>query len=257
VAEKALQAVGTASLIGRRTSQEDFCFTIQREDGVRIIGVFDGHGGSAFAQYAAGHLETVFGSLPISEIGEQTIKRLFAELHQFHTEPESGTTAILVVQIDKRLICAWVGDSRCLLVKQNGILQLTTDHRLSNETEKKRIVETSYFGHEYTQPVVSNSQYRYVWSLKGDRLMVTRALGDQSFNEVGVSAEPEIVFYDLEDGDVLCLAVTDGVWGAVDDQEIIKLTSQSSSAGNIAECLVKAALQNGSKDNVTAAVCMF
>lgn len=57
----------------------------------------------------------------------------------------SGTTAVVVLLAENKIYCANVGDSRALLVKNNGgdwdCNPLSEDHKPELEKEKNRIME--------------------------------------------------------------------------------------------------------------------
>ena len=51
----------------------------------------------------------------------------------------SGTTAVLVIQVDNNLICANTGDSRAILCNSDGIFELSIDHKPDSPGERERI----------------------------------------------------------------------------------------------------------------------
>ena len=55
----------------------------------------------------------------------------------------SGTTCVMVLQVGEKLLCANVGDSRAILVKDNNVIvPLSIDQKPDDPEEKKRIEES-------------------------------------------------------------------------------------------------------------------
>lgn len=49
---------------------------------------------------------------------------------------------------------------------------------------------------------------------------MTRSIGDFSSTRFGVTSEPEILEWDLEEDDQFCVIATDGVWEFMSNSEI-------------------------------------
>lgn len=144
-----------------------------------------------------------------------------------------GTTLCGTLTIDQdgpQWLTFNIGDSRAYLIAAGSILQLTTDH--SAVQEAKEFAKRT--GAELVLPP-SN--------------VITRALG---------AAMPELpqadyVLTPMREGDVVVLC-SDGVHGALSEQDFIDIASQDSSAQEIANALVDRAIEGGTRDNATALV---
>ena len=144
-----------------------------------------------------------------------------------------GTTLCGTLTIDQdgpQWLTFNIGDSRAYLVAAGSVLQLTTDH--SAVQEAKEFAKRT--GAELVLPP-SN--------------VITRALG---------AAMPELpqadyVLTPMREGDVVVLC-SDGVHGALSEQDFIDIASQDSSAQEIANALVDQAIEGGTRDNATALV---
>jgi len=54
---------------------------------------------------------------------------------------KSGSCCIISLIINEKLYVANVGDSRCLLKEKKELVSMSTDHKPSEEEERKRVVE--------------------------------------------------------------------------------------------------------------------
>ena len=154
--------------------------------------------------------------------------RQYAEVH-----PEfqgMGTTCTAVALNDFRLYYAHVGDSRLYLLRDDSISRLTRDH--------------SYVGRLVESGVLSADEAEH----HPQRHILTAALG--AGGEVLADTPDSPVT--LKNGDVLVLC-TDGLWGLVQEPEILKLASGYDARTACAE-LVKLARQRGGPDNITLQV---
>ena len=138
-----------------------------------------------------------------------------------------GTTCTAVAVVAHQLYFAHVGDSRLYLVRAGEISRLTRDH-----TYVGRLVESGIVRAEdaETHP---------------QRHILTAALGSGGEVAVDFPQQPLVV----EQGDTFLLC-TDGLWGLVTDQEILKTVHGGSAAG-ACQSLVATALQRGGPDNIT------
>ena len=88
-------------------------------------------------------------------------------------------------------------------------------------------------------------------------LAVTRAFGDHSLRASGLIAVPHIVKYTLKPFDKFLVIASDGVWDELSDQDSVNYCQEDMSTKQIAQAIVKAAAQKGSKDNISCIVIRF
>jgi len=88
-------------------------------------------------------------------------------------------------------------------------------------------------------------------------LAVTRAFGDHSLRQSGLIAVPHIVKYTLKPFDKFLVIASDGVWDELSDQDAINFCKEEFSTKQIAQVIVKTAVQKGSKDNISVIVVRF
>lgn len=143
-----------------------------------------------------------------------------------------GSTIIIAWLIGHKLYIAWLGDSRAYsFVKDKGIARLSKDHSyVQRLLDSGEITEDEAMSHP-------------------DSNVITRSLGDLS-----QKAKPDVVEYDVDDGEVVMLC-TDGLCGVCTDEEIGGIIEDEH--GNLQRCkekLTAAALAAGGSDNITIAL---
>ena len=135
-----------------------------------------------------------------------------------------GTTVVAVMVIKDIAVVAHVGDSRAYIFNDN-ITPITKDHSLV-----QHLLDTG----KITEEEAKNHP---------DRNIITRAVGVLSFVDV------DFEYVDVKENDNI-LICTDGLNGVVEDDEILDVIKKSGE--NSAEKLIKAAIESGSRDNITA-----
>ena len=85
-------------------------------------------------------------------------------------------------------------------------------------------------------------------------LAVSRALGDHALKDMGVTAVPECTTQALTGADSYVLLASDGVWDvlSLEGAHALVLQHEAEPLAEIAQRLVQAAVQKGSRDNVSA-----
>ncbi len=142
-----------------------------------------------------------------------------------------GTTMVAAAIIGDNLTIANVGDSRAYLVRADAATQITRDHSL---------VAEQVAGGVMTAEEARTSNYRNI---------ITRALGHRPKVEVDIF---EITLLP-DDRIILC---SDGVHGSVEAEDVATLVL-AKAPQEASQALIDLALEQGSTDNVTAAVISF
>jgi len=208
---------------------------------VALFAVMDGHG--EFGHYVA---EFVREKLP-EHLG--TEKELKSDPERFITlgvkklcekltdttinVAFSGTTAVFGVLVNKRLFSCNIGDSRCVLCRQaeDGTLEpipLTVDQKPDNPTEKARILKAGGRVEPLPGPPGEDCGPPRVWLAEVDvpGLAMSRSIGDEVSQTVGVISVPEIIVHDIAPNDIFAIWASDGVWEFVSNREAISLVWQ-------------------------------
>ena len=140
----------------------------------------------------------------------------------------SGTTCNIVFQFNTHLVCLSVGDSRSILVydqgnnKNQGIFPLSTDQKPDLPSEYQRIqssggyVEILYDAYRNkTGPArvfKAGTQY--------PGLAMSRSLGDLMGKECGVISTPQIVEYEINTNTKYLVICSDGIWEFIKNEEV-------------------------------------
>ncbi|CAI5508758.1 unnamed protein product [Closterium sp. Naga37s-1] len=177
-----------------------------------FFGVFDGHGGTAAAKFAASELA--------SHVAQAAARRgahaSAAALEEGYLEADrrfldqnvaSGTSCLTCWATPGRLLLAHAGDCKAVLVKGGRAVALTDDHRASREDEQARITALGGFVDTATgMPRVQGI------------LAVTRGMGDAHLKAF-ITPQPDVAQVRVgADCSALILA-SDGLWDVVSPQE--------------------------------------
>jgi len=145
-----------------------------------------------------------------------------------HSNPQyagMGTTLVVGVFREGRLLLGHVGDSRCYRWRDGQLTQLTRDHSLLQEQIDAGLITKE-------EAAFSNNKN-----------LVTRAVG------VDETVPLESHQHDLLGGDVV-LMCSDGLSDMIDDARISELLRSSATLEAGASALIDAANQAGGKDNI-------
>ncbi|HEV8594976.1 MAG TPA: PP2C family protein-serine/threonine phosphatase [Thermoplasmata archaeon] len=235
--------VGAVTAQGRRDHMEDFVRVEQPfagGPGSLYAAVFDGHGGDAVSRRASNELHRLLAAgMASGRPFRDAIREAFREFDDsVSLEPCGSTAAVLLLQGGHAEV-ANAGDSHALLVSGAGSALLTTDHRLSNEGEHRRVVAA---GAKVSGP--------YACLPDGRGLMCTRSLGDREFRAIGILAEPDFASRALRAADEWIVLGSDGVWDGLEPEAVAALARSADTARLAAERIRDAALK-ANTDNVS------
>jgi protein phosphatase len=199
----------------------------------------DGVGGGEKGEVASrAAVESMLAGFRKSKDGEphaNLLPRLVqqANTHVFETAVAGGresagmaTTIVACALRFDRVTVAHAGDSRCYLIRNGKIAQITRDHTMASEQVRMGLVSAQE---------ASESSTRHILS---------RSLGTELV--VNVETNDHQVFA----GDVLLLC-SDGLHGAVDASEMAALCSHGADLHSAAEKLVALANDRGGNDNIS------
>ena len=137
-----------------------------------------------------------------------------------------GTTLVLGVFQDGRLMLGHIGDSRCYRLRGSEFAQITKDHSLLQEQMDAGLITPE-------QAATSTNKN-----------LVTRALGVED------AVLLEVNEHKIEAGDIY-LMCSDGLSDMVDDESIGKLLESEGTLEQKAVLLIDAANANGGRDNIS------
>ncbi|TFY97905.1 Stp1/IreP family PP2C-type Ser/Thr phosphatase [Ramlibacter rhizophilus] len=157
---------------------------------------------------------------------ENANRAIFNAAHANRQYEGMGTTLVLAVFQDRRLVLGHIGDSRCYRLRGGRLVQLTRDHSLLQEQLDAGLITAD-------QAATSTQ-----------RNLVTRALGVED------TVLLELAEHRVEAGDCYLLC-SDGLNDMVDDQGIAAILQMQADLEHKADRLVETANANGGRDNVS------
>ena len=137
-----------------------------------------------------------------------------------------GTTLVVGVFRDDRLILGHIGDSRCYRWREGLLRQITRDH--------------SWLQEQIDLGLLTPAQA----AVSGQRNLVTRALG------VDVSVHIEINEFPVEPGDLFILC-SDGLTDMLSDEDLAELARMPIALQDKAARMVAMANAMGGRDNIS------
>lgn len=240
---KLVTVIGAKTDLGRiRENNEDKFEFFQPEDEDTLAkkgsfyAVADGMGGHAAGQIASElALKTAIKAYyaDSSPMIEESLKAAIQQANGLIFEASRaiversgmGTTMTALVIRGEEAFIAQVGDSRCYLLRDGKIRQITDDHSWVSEQVKLGVL---------TKEEASMSPFKNV---------ITRSLGNAP------SVEVDIFHEEINEGDEYLLC-SDGLSNEVTDKEMAEAMKRKSPSGAAQE-LVELALERGGRDNAT------
>ncbi len=237
--------VGQATSVGQvRSGNEDsvLCEPLSAPT-VRKRGLFcavaDGMGGHAAGEVASSmavkHARDSYYNAPAGSVDEalrHAIETANGEVFSAGTSKsgrdQMGSTITAAVVYGDRAVVGHVGDSRCYVVEEGRIRQLTRDH--------------SWVAQEVEAGALTQEEAR----IHPRRNIITRALGLRPEVDVDIYEAP------LDPGSILVLC-SDGLHGPVRDDEILEYARRFRPQRAVEE-LISLANQRGGLDNISAVV---
>ena len=138
----------------------------------------------------------------------------------------AGCTAVVALKIKNKLYVANAGDSRAVLCRGDGtVYELSIDHKTNDFTEKNRVECAGGF---------VNAMGR----INGN-LNLSRSLGDLKYKQNHnlppekqiITAEPDIVVYDIQPDDQFMIIGCDGIWDCLTSQEACTIVEKKLKEG--------------------------
>ncbi|CAL4901718.1 unnamed protein product [Urochloa decumbens] len=167
-----------------------------------------------------------------------------------------GSTAVVAVVGQRRIVVANCGDSRAVLCRGGVAVPLSTDHKPDRPDELQRVEAAG-------GRVINWNGYRVLGVLA-----TSRSIGDYYLKPY-VSAEPEVTVVDRTDQDEFLILASDGLWDVVSNEVACKIarnclsgraasmfpeTVAGCTAADAAALLTELAMSRGSKDNISVVV---
>ena len=213
----------------RPLNEDSFCLP---NDGEHFCAVADGMGGHNAGEVASRIAAETFAEAMRSGASlYDAVSRANTEVYRASQADRSrsgmGTTFSAISAGKGRVSVAHVGDSRVYRIRDEVIVQLTSDHTW---------VEMMVMAGRLTPEQARSHPKRH---------LITRAVG------VGEQVDIDLFDIDAKPGDVYLLC-SDGLCGSVSDDKLLDITCGDGSWEEKLRALVSRAIQCGSTDNITA-----
>ena len=231
---------------GTRTLRESDRLQVVGNHGT-ILGVCDGMGGAAAGEVASQFaVDTVFKELtqgdPPADHDQLAFRlvravehaglRIYSESRMNRARMGMGTTATVAGVLDRRLFVAQVGDSRCYVLRDGELTQVSRDQSLVNQ-----LIEAGQLTEEEAETFEHNN-------------IILQALGTADTVSV------DLTYVDLCAGDVVLLC-SDGLSGMIRADEIREVLLDLPDPRDACRELTERANHAGGHDNVTVVVAKF
>lgn len=285
--------------------------------------VFDGHGGQDVSQFLSNNfhvrlaamfdpnvdegisetfvsldkeiLENFLDKIPDNSINDlcspSNSRRSISPYSLLDSSGSTGTI-LMVGQISgsKSLLLklSWVGDSRAVLCKNGNAIALTTDHRVSNESERERIEKLE--GHDTANGRLDGSlmitrgfgdlrhKLNFVSTVAKDKYNVAMATIQEAMTSPSTTQEkrkglsnavqrdalictPSVSNTQTQDEDEFIMLASDGLFDVMTNQNAVNIVrshlENSGKLNDAAEAVTNAAVELGSTDNVSVVIVAF
>jgi len=144
---------------------------------------------------------------------------------------ESGTTCVLLIILGTHLICANVGDSRCILTYSENndpelselkVLPLSIDYKIAIPEERNRIIKAGGLVEQLKDSMGERAGPFRVFKPGKDYpgLAMSRSIGDAIAKKMGVIAEPGIIEHNLNGGVKFIVLGSDGIWEFLSNEDV-------------------------------------
>lgn len=223
-----------------RGNNEDFFHIPQEENDIKLFVVADGMGGENAGEVAsclavssiAVHIKEHYDQIEdipllLRQALNNANKTVFETSKTDKNYKSMGTTVVCAIIKDDLAYVANVGDSRCYIVTENNLQQISIDHSFVQEMVDKGLL------------TIDEAQNH------PNKNLITRAIGVERFVNVDVFCKT------FKKGDKLLLA-SDGLTGMVDADKISSIINNSKNCKDAVKQLIDSANEAGGKDNITA-----
>jgi protein phosphatase len=242
--------IGKCSLLGNYRENNEDSIEVKQFPDLTVCVVADGMGGQAAGEIASKraveiiprelrkHLTTHLAGDAVRTVVKSAVAQANEEIMAMGALDKDiknmGTTVVMAVwRKNNELQIAWAGDSRAYLVRQKKIKQLTVDHT---------IVQALVDAGTISATEAKDHRYKHV---------LLKFIGGKDFGD-----GPDVSLVPVQNGDRVLLC-TDGLTGAVPDEQMGEVMATTPDVQACAEKLGQIALDQGSRDNVSCILLEF
>ena len=219
---------------------------VQLGDKGALFLVCDGMGGAAAGEVASRMaVDSIFDALATAEPQDRdgfarsvrraieiANERIYVQSRDNQSERGMGTTCTVAALVDSTLVVGQIGDSRCYILRDGKLAQVTKDQSLAWQ-----LIEAGAMTPEEAKAFEHAN-------------IILQALGVQERVEVVLSQ------VDLRRGDVALLC-SDGLHGPLGDDELLSVLVMEPDLKKAADALIQKALDRDGPDNITVVLARF
>ncbi|MFO0805336.1 MAG: protein phosphatase 2C domain-containing protein [Gemmataceae bacterium] len=239
--------IGQCSLLGNYRENNEDSIDVRQFPDLTVAVVADGMGGQQAGEVASKRAVEIIPrelrknlstSMPAEGV-KNTTRRAIVQANEEimamgaldKDMKNMGTTVVMAIwRKGLEMFVAGVGDSRAYLVRKGKIQQLTVDHSLAQALVEARTISPAE---------AKDHRFRNVlWKYLGSK-------------EVGEG--PDVTVVPIQAGDRFLLC-SDGLTGVVPDEQLASYITEQADVKACADGLGQLALDQGSRDNVSAIV---
>ena len=260
-----------------------------------IFGVLDGHGehGHYASQFVSRFIFNSIKNNPIikkcssaEEIYEKItsnnyklIENIFLDADVQITKEKfdyrtSGTTCVIIIQLNQKIICANAGDSRAIIVYNNGkdllkeskIFPLSHDFKPDLTNERKRIYEYGGIVRRAFDDIDEDGPYRvYMRGEDFPGLAMSRSIGDIESKKIGIIPNPEFIEYNISEETKYMIICSDGIWEFMSNKKVMEIANEyylNNDSKGLCKCLYETSVKYWNEaqcylDDITAIAVFF
>eukprot|EP00048_Salpingoeca_helianthica_P024506 m.32877 g.32877 ORF g.32877 m.32877 type:complete len:267 (+) comp9430_c0_seq2:29-829(+) len=191
---------------------------------------------------------------PASESLEQSFVETASALQGTGIDArQSGTTAVTLLRRGDELYIANVGDSRCVMGREDGAgmkaVPLSRDHKPDTHSERERIARAGGF----VEPTMIGNTFQgphRVWRRRqvDGGLAISRSIGDTALESAGVVPKPDVIKQTVTPADKFVVMASDGVWDQLTNDQVVAIASMHDDPRNASSAIVKEARRRWERD---------
>ena len=249
---------------GMRPYMEDRA-VMKHTENFDVFGVFDGHGGAEVAQYLQDNYVQKLLEQSKGEFVTEHVEMLFLSVHKTLDEEIAnkfskgvGSTSVVVVVGEEKVVCANVGDSMAMIGNlRKPPLMLTAEHKVMHDAQRIRSLGGAITHAPNDTPRINSM------------LNLSRSFGDFHLKPL-VAVNPYVSIVRRTSNDYIFIA-SDGVWDVFNQYELHQFIrteifgpypSQSQEDKPVflklkLQALIQQARLRGSTDNIKVIFVMF
>ncbi|MCC6648629.1 MAG: Stp1/IreP family PP2C-type Ser/Thr phosphatase [Polyangiaceae bacterium] len=163
---------------------------------------------------------------------EEAGSRIYSEAKADRSRRGMGTTSTVAALVDDHLFLGQVGDSRCYVLRNGKLVQVTRDQSLVNQ-----LIEAGQLTEEEAETFEHNN-------------IILQALGTSETVQV------DLTYVHLRRGDIVMLC-SDGLSGMMKSDELREVLANAKDPLEACKTLTDRANQAGGHDNITCIVATF